>query len=490
MRRLFEALARHARDAGERVAMSDGRITLSRSQALSRIAGLAGELLARGRVIGLLAPNGVEWAIAQLACAVAGKIVVPLPRFFSPAQLGHIVRDASVDLILVTQETEAQGAQLGARILGLDATANGASLPELAEGFGEISYTSGSTGQPKGVRLESGQIAWSAAALADATQAVAGDCYLSILPLPLLIETICAVFVPALVGASVHFDRQQSDIVAGGGTFGLAASFDTHRPTMSVLVPQLLKDWTEELIAARKQAPDSLRFVAVGGAPVPAQLAEKAWSLGVPVHEGYGLTECCSVVSVNRPGQRRSGSAGRPLGGLRVSIDAGEIVVDGPSLTDGYLRSAPGQRPWRSGDLGEIDEDGYLTVHGRKDSRIVTAFGRNVSPEWIETMLLGDARIAACAVVGHGEPDLRALLIPSRKGGAWFDAASRSEFEELIRACCSEAPAYAVPRSCVVVSFGEAVAAGLLTKNGRVRREEVAKFMRVKAHPQPAIPLS
>jgi long-subunit acyl-CoA synthetase (AMP-forming) len=246
------------------------------------------------------------------------------------------------------------------------------------------------------------------------------------------------------------------------------------------LVPQLLKHWVAELQAVGQTAPSSLRFVAVGGAPVPNQVANVAWSLGIPVHEGYGLSECCSVVAVNRPGERRSGTVGRPLNGLSVSIDNGEIVVDGPSITDGYLGQDPTHGPWRTGDLGAIDRDGFVTVHGRKDSLLVTSFGRNVSPEWIETMLLADPRIAFCAVAGHGEPQLTALLIPSPQGAAWFAKATSTEILELVTDLCSDAPEYAVPRACVVVSLAEALSNQLLG-NGRPIRKNIGKFVQDRA---------
>jgi long-subunit acyl-CoA synthetase (AMP-forming) len=356
----------------------------------------------------------------------------------------------------------------------------GAGLPDVIDGFGQIIYTSGSTGQPKGVRHQSGQIAWSAAALGSATGAAATDSYLSVLPLPLLLETICSIFIPTRLGANVHFDTGLAEQVGRGDATGIANAFETHRPTMSVLVPQLLKHWVAELRRAGQPAPSSLRFVAVGGAPVPRQVADAAWSLGIPVHEGYGLSECCSVVAVNRPKERRPGTVGQPLSGLSVSIDDGEIVVDGPSITDGYLGQEPTHRPWRTGDLGEIDRDGFLTVHGRKDSLLVTSFGRNVSPEWIETMLLADPRIAFCTVAGHGEPHLTALLIPSRQGAAWFARATRADILELLSGYCADAPEYAVPRACVVVSLEEALNNQLLS-NGRPIRKNVGKFVLERA---------
>jgi long-subunit acyl-CoA synthetase (AMP-forming) len=401
------------------------------------------------------------------------------------AQLGHIVRSASVGLILTTDQTLPLTLQSGVPTSPISDHDAATGLSEPVDGFGQIIYTSGSTGQPKGVRHESGQIAWSAAALAAATGATAEDTYLSVLPLPLLLETICSIFIPAMLGAYVHFDTALAEQVGRGDAKGISRAFDLQQPTTSVVVPQLLKQWVGELQAAGNRAPSSLRFVAVGGAPVPQQVAEKAWKLGIPVHEGYGLSECCSVVAVNRPGERRPETVGRPLRGLNVSIDDGEIVVDGPSITDGYLGQGPAQKPWRTGDLGAIDQDGYLKIQGRKDSLIVTSFGRNVSSEWIETMLLGDLRVAFCAVVGHGEPYLTAVIVPSGPGEAWFANATYSDVLSLISGCCSGAPEYAVPRACVVSSFQEAVGNRLLT-NGRPARKQIEKFVAAKAPPPAA----
>jgi long-subunit acyl-CoA synthetase (AMP-forming) len=240
------------------------------------VTALAADLKGQPGTIGIYAPNGIGWAVAQLACAFAGKIVVPLPTFFSPAQLRHVVRDASVDLILASEQTSAPALQSGVPTHVIDIHRVGAGLPDVVDGFGQIIYTSGSTDQPKGVRHQSGQIAWSAAALGSATGAAATDSYLSVLPLPLLLETICSIFIPTLLGAYVHFDAGLAEQVGRGDATGIAKAFETHRPTMSVLVPQLLKHWVAELQAVRQTAPSSLRFVAVGGAPVPTQIANAA----------------------------------------------------------------------------------------------------------------------------------------------------------------------------------------------------------------------
>ena len=152
------------------------------------------------------------------------------------------------------------------------------------------------------------------------------------------------------------------------------------QPTTAVLVPQLLSGLVAQLEARNARAPESLRFVAVGGARVSEALTTRAWELGIPVHEGYGLTECCSVVAVNRPGRRKAGTVGEPLRGLDVRIDDGEIVVSGPTVMQGYLHGPRAEAPWRTGDLGHRDEDGFLSVTGRKDNLLVTAAGGTSRP--------------------------------------------------------------------------------------------------------------
>lgn len=486
MRTFLEAVKAHAERHPHAVAFSDPRGVLTRAGLLGDATRLAASLPDDARVIGLLLPNGREWAAAALACAMSGRILVPLPTFFSAQQLGHVIGDAGVELILGTAEDSAP-AGLPLRPVAL--TGEAGPEPVFRDGFGAIIYTSGSSGRPKGVRHESGQLAWEAAALATAIDAREADSYLSVLPLSLLLESLCAVFVPALVGGRTHFDTALSDAVARGAPRGIAAAFAAHRPTTSVVVPELLKVWVLELQAAGVRAPESLRFVAAGGAPVPPQLAEGAWQLGIPVHEGYGLSECCSVVAVNQPGRRTPGTVGTPLPGLRLSLRDGEIVVEGPSVTDGYLgegaASRPGATGWATGDLGSLDAEGRLIVHGRKDNLIVTANGRNISPEWVETALLDDPGLAACAV-GEADGELAALLIPILPAEAWFSAAGPQALRDRMGRWCAHLPAYARPTRVRVVPLTEARACGLLTDNGRIRRAVARSVLQQPASPSPS----
>jgi long-subunit acyl-CoA synthetase (AMP-forming) len=455
-------------------AMSDDSSILTRAELAARVAGLAEDLRDLPQVIGLLGTNGTDWAVAQLAAWVAGKTVVPLPSFFSLPQLEYVRRDAGVDHIIATRDALGLGAALGVSSTPIS-DRQAETFPAHVQGAGVIVYTSGSTGRPKGVRLSLEQINSQARALAKAIEASPDDLYLSVLPLSLLLETITAICVPVLAGARTHFAAAVAHNVGAGRPADMLSVFDQWRPTTTVLVPQLLSAWIAQLEAKGERSPEGLRFVAVGGAPVSPALAERAWDLGIPVHEGYGLTECCSVVAVNRPGRRRAETVGEPLPGLNIRIESGEVVVSGPTVMEGYLHAGRTKQPWRTGDLGSLDRDGFLCVTGRKDTLLVTAFGRNVCPEWVEAILMCDTRIAACTVLGHGQRHLSILLIPSALGERWLLEAPRTHVLLWLEQICIDAPTYAVPKDFVVCAAAEAQRIGVLAANGRIVRDAAAK---------------
>ena len=299
----------------------------------------------------------------------------------------------------------------------------------------------------------------------------------------MLLELICGVMIPVVVGGTVHYDAEIANSVIAASPCNIAAAIERERATTTVLVPQLLALYTAQLAAAGGQAPEGLRFVAVGGAPLPSALALAAAKRGIPVHEGYGLSECCSVVAVNSPGSARAGTVGRPLPGLSVTIEHGEIVVEGPSVMNGYLHGGSAPRRWRTGDLGQVDADGYLTVQGRRDNLIITPTGRNISPEWIETMVLGDLRIGACVLGLTGATvRLGLLIIPSRAGESWSRSASRDDLLQLVAKACDGAPDYARPKEVFLCTREEAARAKLFTANGRIRRTAALALLADKAN--------
>lgn len=471
---------------GEAAAFSDDKASVTRREFASRVAGHVEEFRDLPETIGLFGANGIDWAVALLAAWIVGKTVVPLPSFFSRQQLEHICRDAGVEHIILTSDAGNSAAAVGLALSQIQ-DRRSETLPAAKNGAGIIVYTSGSTGQPKGVRFRLEQLEWQARTLASATDASPDDSYLSVLPLPLLLETIGAICVPMLVGARTHFASSIAENLGAGRPADLMNEVARRRPTTMILVPQLLAGWVAQLQANSQTAPDSLRFVAVGGAPIAEDLVKRAWNLCIPVHEGYGLTECCSVVALNRPGCRKPGTVGKPLPGVRVCVEDGELVVSGPAVMERYLRGRTRTDPsWRTGDFGNADQDGCIRVSGRKDSLLVMASGRNVSPEWVEAMLLADPRMAACAVLGHGESQLSVLLIPSSVGERWLIEAPRAHILLWLEQICIEAPAYAVPRDFVICPGGEARLIGLLTSNGRISRAAAARAypaLKLAQHP-------
>jgi long-subunit acyl-CoA synthetase (AMP-forming) len=207
----------------------------------------------------------------------------------------------------------------------------------------------------------------------------------------------------------------------------------------------------------------------VGGARVPVRLLEEADALGLPVYEGYGLTEAASVVSLNTPDARRLGSAGRPLPHVRIEQGAdGEILVGGATLAGYVGEAAPraAQALHATGDLGGLDADGFLHVHGRKREVLVTSFGRNVSPEWVESELLGHPAVAQAAVVGDGLPALVAVLVP-RPGCA-------GSLTDAVHAANARLPDYARLGAFVVADEPFSTGNGLLSRGGTPQRSLVA----------------
>jgi long-subunit acyl-CoA synthetase (AMP-forming) len=479
---LFESIERCVADCPSQTVVADPRTSLTWASLRNAVGNCRAIFSSEEKKFGLLAPNGCEYVVALLAAAAEGKTLVPLPTFFSDAQLAKIIADARIDEVLVIGETTERAARLKLRhsLVVLDIRDCVWSAP--AAGFETIIYTSGSTGAPKGVRHTSRQIEAVVRGLASATQATAEDRYLSLLPLPMLLETICAIFLPLFCGAQVYLDAGIADQVAIGKVNGLARAIAEREPTATVLVPQLLKAWLFEM-KARQMAPSpGLRFVAVGGARVSLALLDLAAQLGVPVFEGYGLSECCSVVTLNRMNECKRGTSGKPLPGVKIAIEDGEIVVDGPTLMEGYVGPPSSHGPWHTGDLGSIDHDGFLTVSGRKDNLIVTGFGRNVSPEWVETALLADARIGLAVVTASAQSTLHVVLVPTAFGEGWFAAATPKDIHCLLSALCIDLPDYAVPQTYQTISMADAIKAMLVTTNGRPIRCRINDFVASSFH--------
>lgn len=415
---LFEAIA--ARPAGPAVVRGpaggwDGPALLDAVDAFT--ARLAG-----GRVLAVLADNGPAWAIADLAALRAGIVHLPLPSFFNAAQLVHALQAAGADLLLTDQPARIAALELGfepaGEWQGLALLRRAVAPAALPFGTAKLSFTSGSTGAPKGVCLSAAGLLATATALTWRLGDLGIDRHLAVLPLALLLENVAGVYAPLLLGAEVRLPPLQA--IGWTGMAGFDPAALQRAATMSasgsvILVPELLKAWTQYLAATGARAPAALRFAAVGGARVDAGLLARARALGLPAYQGYGLTECGSVVSLNRPGDDGDG-VGRPLGHTAVRVEAGELRIVTPAFL-GYLGGEAAAGEFATGDLGQVDAQGHLHLSGRRKNLLVTSFGRNVAPEWVESVLLAQPEIMQAVVAGESRPWLHGVLVPMPGAG-------------------------------------------------------------------------
>lgn len=463
----------------DRVIVSTATESLTFSGLSACCHALAEKLSRQGiRNLALHLDNGLDWIVTDIACQLASVCLVPLPTFFSVEQLRHVLETIPLDAILTCQPDRVaplcsgsnrpwpESPIAGCTMLYPESPQNPAALPE---GCGKITFTSGSTGQPKGVCLGNRQLFEQAAALAQAV-ALERPRHLCLLPLSTLLENIAGVYSPWLSGGEIVVPSLSEIGFEGSSTLDPGAFLETigrYRPNSIILTPQLLR----LMVTAARNGwvpPSSLRFVAVGGARAPRGLLEDAQALGIPAYEGYGLSECASVVSLNLPGHSRRGCCGKPLAHLSVDIEDGEIVVSGnPMLGYAGEPASWNANRIRTGDLGRLDADGYLFIDGRRKNLLISSFGRNISPEWVESELLAQSRLAECVVYGDARPWCVALVSPR-------DPAERDEtIQHWIGRCNDGLPDYARIRRWHRLPQPLATAEGLLTDNGRPRREAI-----------------
>jgi long-subunit acyl-CoA synthetase (AMP-forming) len=481
MSTILIALQRHARLRPHAVALQDENQSLGYGE-LARAVDRLASVLVRERiaVLGLLLDNGPAWVVVDLAASAAGITLLPLPGFFSDAQLRHALTDAGVDAILTDQPQRfADVSGIGPEATRLEVAGTALSMlrmqappRRLPADVAKLTYTSGTTGTPKGVCLSTAAMEAVAASLLEVVGTEAVQRHVCLLPLATLLENIGGIYVPLLAGTTCIVPALEHVGLRGAAGLDAARMVETlrqHQATSAIFIPQML----QALVTAMEQGAEPLsrlRFLAVGGAPVSPRLLARARVHGLPVHEGYGLSECASVVALNVPGRNRSGSVGQLLPHVRLRFAAdGEIEVAG-SLFQGYLgtQENPHDAFWPTGDIGHLDESGFLHLTGRKKNMFITSFGRNVAPEWVERELALSTAIAQAAVFGEARPWNVAVIWP-RAG------ATRAEVEAGVRSANRELPDYARVSAWIAADETFAVMNGQLTATGRPRRAEILK---------------
>jgi long-chain acyl-CoA synthetase len=477
-------------------------------EVLRRVAGLASVLqrlgVQRGDRVAILSENRVEWALSDYAILGLGAINVPIyPTQLEP-DIEYILRDSGAKCIVVSTDLQLKKVlNIRARlpelllILAADCESVAGTGAQCWEGIVEsewiygqnlvdsfrakalevkpedtasILYTSGTTGQPKGVVLTHSNIVSNIQACQEMFPLGVDDVAISFLPLSHVFERMMD-FYCFWRGVSIAY-AENLDI--------LPQNLREVRPTIMAVVPRVLEKIREKVMDVVRGAPAGKRrlfYWAVdvgkqyfphglegrippfslrlknriadrlihskireqlggrvktlisGAAPLSRDVAEFFFAIGLPVYEGYGLTETSPVIAANCPGHTKLGTVGRVIPGVEVKLgeevadaeggSGREILVRGPNVTPGYyhLEAENGEAfvdGWFcTGDLGAIDNQGYLSITGRKKNLFKTAGGKYVAPEKLENLFQGHPYVYQLAVLGNARRFVGALIVPN-----------------------------------------------------------------------------
>ena len=397
--------------------------------------------------IGLIMKNSPEWVVADLALMASGRVEVPVPLAFASDQALHLLDGVTHCLVDRAGQARLQEwlavAPAGtpkpmAHLIELDALLQAphentvtAYMPD-EQSICKVIHTSGTTSRPKGVRIRHAGLSALMASLQERITPGHYRRYLSLVPLSLLIEQVTAAYMTFLEGGTLVFLPPQQPLLgeSGATTRALLPCLAQASVTALTLPPVVV----EALLAAcRAHQDESLEsrcqrlfghsepaFIACGGAPTaPAVIAELA-AYGIPIYEGYGLSENSSVVAWNAPSCFKAGTVGKPLNHVTVKLSAdGELLVKSRSLFAGYAGTDPSSCEvdadgWlHTGDVGAMDDQGFIRVFGRKKNLIITANGRNVSPEWVESRYKSLDCVDQAVVFGDGLACLHGFFVIS-----------------------------------------------------------------------------
>ncbi|WP_437630015.1 AMP-binding protein [Sorangium sp. So ce854] len=434
------------------------------------LVGLEGEA-GRGLRVGLVMANSPEWVAADLALWLGGAVEVPIPLAFSAEQARHLLEQ--VDLCLVDGPGQsrlrawAEAGVAAPRCLPVDVDALGRRggprdlTPRRRDDVVcKIIHTSGTTSAPKGVKIRARGVADLVGALRSKVPPGTYARYLSIVPLSLLIEQVTGIYMTLSDGGTLVLLSPPSLLLGTPGTTAKAILpyLRIARPSAMTLPPAMVEAidrFCQEAAIVDKEGEalfqalfgrDEPAFLACGGAPIAPDVLLRLARRDIPVHEGYGLSENSSVATWNAPGAVKIGTVGRPLDHVEVKLGAdGELLIRSSSLFAGYTAADPSScavdvEGWlHTGDLAEIDGDGFVRITGRKKSLIITASGRNVSPAWVEAMYRSLDFVEEAVIFGDRLERIHGLFIVEERADldaarAAIDAFGRRNLSEVERA--------------------------------------------------------
>jgi len=466
-----------------RIVLSDAKHSLSINELEQQVELRVAFLKAQNvKILGLFLDNSIDWVLFDLAAQQLEIICIPIPLFFSHEQRDNTIKSADIDCVIsniqglifeqsftskIFNSQFAINDNIGQKNMVYSYQLHISNIAKYPKNTQKVTFTSGSTGDPKGVCLSRNNQLNVATSLMQVIDIKAPK-HLCLLPLSILLENIAGIYVPLLAGGSVIVLPQSEYGFSGSQlieTSALLTAITAHKPNSLILVPELLL----VLVIACKsgwQAPTSLKFIAVGGAHVASELLIQAREIGLPVYQGYGLSECGSVVSLNTPNNNQIKNAGTVLPHLSTQIIGGELVVSG-EIYLGYLNKEDSwyQNTYFTGDLVNLTGN-QLTIKGRKKNVLISSFGRNINPEWPESLLFSSGIFKQCIVIGDQKPYCIALLLP-------MEQTSKSQIESVISAINLKLPDYAKIKNWIILDKPMTASNGLLTSNNGLKRDAI-----------------
>ena len=492
-----------------------------------------GEGLARGERVALCLKNGIHWVAADQAALGMGLVVVPLYADDNPENVAWCLQNSGARVLVaensrmaaaLAKSNEALGAALprvlcltvdkGSADVAVEAALPGEGTafevaPLESDTLATICYTSGTVGKPKGVMLTHGNILANVSACDRLGLARGDDLFLSLLPLSHMFERTGGYYLPLSLGAKVAYARSVSllpdDIV-------------NERPTVMFAVPRVFEKFAAKIGEALASSPAKkrlfdlvvsaggraargeagildrialtllrgvvagpvlarmggrMRLAILGGAPLDPSIAWLFIGLGLPVLQGYGMTEASPVISVNRLGSNVPESVGEPLDNVEARIGgSGELQVRGPSIMKGYWNNPEASAKaieggWlHTGDLAEI-RDRRIFIRGRLKDVLVLSNGEKLPPQDVELAILGDQVFEQAILVGEGRPFLTLVTVTRETDEKKLIQRANDRLKQF--------PRYIRVRRVVATREPWTVDNGMLTPTLKVRREQVQK---------------
>ena len=454
--------------------------------------------LNKGDKVAILSYNRPEWAIIDYAILTAGCVTVPIYTTLTADQIGYILRDADVKIIFVENveyynkvkgiktplpelkgivsidDPNSAGINTLSKIINEErgnATVNRPPANVSPNDLATLIYTSGTTGEPKGVMLTHRNILSNVLSISDIFNFSAEDVTLSFLPLSHVFQRVVdyALFytgasiaypenigkvvenikevAPTIIAAVPRFYEKLysriMDEIAGAGTlkrtmFKWAKNCGERHYQNPSFLNNIRFTLASILVLNKLKGTfgGRIRFFISGSAPLSKDIVAFFFAIGMPILEGYGLTETSPVVSVNTETDFRIGTVGKPIPNVTIHIaEDGEVLVQGPNVMAGYYKRQEEtettiKNGWLyTGDIGEVDKDGFLKITDRKKDLIKTSGGKFIAPQPIETVLKMSQYISTAVVVGNNRKFVSALIIPNFSR---VSSHSKSELEQII----------------------------------------------------------